>query len=131
MLKKRLMKMAVEYDCIHEDQIQTQSRKIERLEARSDFKEQRIDELNSKMDKLNDKFDKVIEGFNELKLQSKTDDTQLELRLKTIETNHKALKETYENDKKDNQRQFNNRIAIYGIIFAVITIGVNVYFAII
>lgn len=123
--------MTSEYECIHEEQIQTQSRKIERLEARSDFKEQRIEELNKKMDKLNDKFDEVIQGFNNLKIQSKTDDAELELRLKTIETNHNALKELYEKDKKENQRHFTNRIAIYGLIFAIITIVVNVYFAII
>jgi len=86
--------MAVEYDCMHEEQIQQQSRQLERLEARSDFKEQRIDELNNKMDKLNEKFDKVIDGFNELKLDSKTDDKELELRLKAIETELELQKET-------------------------------------
>lgn len=121
--------MTSEHECIHEEQIQGQSRKIERLETRSEFKEQRIEELNQKMDKLNDKFDEVIQGFNDLKVQSKSDDAELELRLKTIETNHKALKELYEKDKEESQRQFTNRIAIYGILFAAITIMVNVYFA--
>ena len=90
--------MAVEYDCIHEDQIQAQSRKIERLEARSDFKEKKIDDLNKKMDKLNDKFDKVLEKFNDLKLESKSDDTQLELRLKAIETELELQKQTTKNN---------------------------------
>lgn len=128
-LKWLVKPMTSEHECLHEGQIQGQSRKIERLEARSDFKEQRIEELNKKMDKLNDKFDEVIQGFNDLKMESKSDDAELELRLKTIETNHDALKELYEKDKQESQRQFTNRIAVYGVLFAVITILVNVYFA--
>ena len=121
--------MTNECDCVHEEQIQTQSRKIERLEVRSQFKEEQIGELNKKMDKLNDKFDEVIEGFNELKMKSQSDDVKLELRLKTIESEHKALKEAYEKDKKESQKKFTNNIAVLGVICAVITIGVNVYFA--
>lgn len=113
--------MAVEYDCIHEEQIQSQSRKIERLEARADFKEQRIDELNNKMDKLNDKFDEVIKGFNDLKMESKTDDTQLELRLKAIETELDLQKQT----TKDNYLKLSAIIAIITVIFVILTFYFN------
>ena len=120
--------MAVEYDCIHEEQIQSQSRKIERLEARADFKEQRIDELNNKMDKLNEKFDKVILGFNEFKVDSNKGDVELELRLKTLETDYENLKESIKEKEDDEQRRFTNQMLILGTIFTVITIIVNIYF---
>ena len=37
--------MMTEYTCIHEEQIQGQSRKIEALETRADYKEDAIKEL--------------------------------------------------------------------------------------
>ena len=110
-----------EYICLHEEQIQHQSRKIERLEARSDFKEQRIDDINKKMDKLNEKFDTVIRGFNDLKIQSKTDDGQLELRLKAIETELELQKQI----TKDNYSKLSIIIAIITVIFAALTFYFN------
>ena len=113
--------MSVEYDCIHEEQIQSQSRKIERLEARADFKEQKIDDLNKKMDKLNEKFDTVIQGFNDLKLQSKSDDKELELRLKAIETELELQKET----TKNNYTKLSLIIAVITVLFVILTFYFN------
>lgn len=113
--------MTVEYDCIHEKQIQSQSRKIERLEARSDFKEQRIDELNNKMDRLNDKFDKVLEGFNNLTMKSTEDDKELELRLKAIETELALSKKTI----NDNRAETNKWISIITVVFLALTFYFN------
>ena len=117
----KVMIMAVEYDCIHEEQIQAQSRKIERLEARADFKEQKIDDLNNKMDRLNEKFDTVIQGFNDLKLQSKSDDKELELRLKTIETELELQKEI----TKNNYTKLSIIIAVITVIFVILTFYFN------
>ena len=117
-----------EYVCLHEEQIQHQSRKIERLEARSDFKEQRIDELNNKMDKLNDKFDKVLEGFNDLKIESKSDDGELELRLKTIETRQDLLDKKREDDKKESDARINRILTIFGLGLTSLTIILSVLF---
>lgn len=117
-----------DYVCIHEEQIQTQSRKIERLEAHSDFKEQRIDELNSKMDRLNDKFDKVLDGFNELKIESKSDDSELELRLQSIETKQKAFEKKMEDDKKESHVRINRILTIFGLGLTVLTIVLSILF---
>lgn len=116
-----VMKMSTDYECIHEEQIQTQSRKIERLEARSDFKEQRIDELNTKMDNLNSKFDTVIQGFNDLKMQSTNDDKELELRLKTIETELELQKKVTE----ENRAKLTQYISIVTVIFVALTFYFN------
>jgi peptidoglycan hydrolase CwlO-like protein len=115
-------------ECLHEEQIQAQSRKIERLEAHSDFKERRIDELNSKMDKLNDKFDKVLEGFNELKIESKSDDSELELRLQSIETKQQAFEEKIEEDKKESRIRINRILTIFGLGLTVLTIVLSILF---
>ena len=100
-------------ECLHEEQLQRQSRKIEALEVRADFKEQQITSLNEKMDKLNDKFDTVIQGFNDLKVQSKQDDKDLEVRLKAIETELALQKQT----TKDNYTKLSMFIAIITVIF--------------
>ena len=47
--------MAIDYDCIHEDLIQSQARDMERLKTRQELKEKRIDELYSKMEKMEQK----------------------------------------------------------------------------
>lgn len=120
--------MAAEYTCIHEDQIQGISRKTAELEARADYKEKRIDELNNKINEMDKKLDVLIQGFNDFKVDSNKGDVELELRLKTIETDYKNLKESLKNKETDDQRRFNNQMVILGIIFTIITIGVNVYF---
>lgn len=108
-------------ECLHEEQIQQQSRKIEALEVRADFKEQQITELNKKMDKLNDKFDEVIQGFNDLRIQSKNDDKDLELRLKAIETELRLQKQT----TKDNYTKLSMIIGIVTVVFVALTFYFN------
>lgn len=105
------------YTCLHEDQIQGQSRKIERLEARADFKEKRLDELNDKIDKMDGKLDTIVDTVNDFILQSSQQDNQLEIRLTKVETD-------MENQKMESQR----RTVWIGIGLTIITILINVYF---
>lgn len=111
-------------ECLHEDQIQGQSRKIERLEARADFKDQRLDELNSKMDKMEEKLDDLSKDVNKLILQSTKDDNGLELRLKAIETELALQKQT----SNDNHNRLSSLLAVVGVGLTIITILINVYF---
>lgn len=112
------------YTCIHEDQIQGQSRKITELEARADFKDKRIDELYTKMEKMETKIDKLNENVNELLLQSKEGDTDLELRLKAIETELALQKQT----TTENHNRVSQLLAMVGVGLTIITILINVYF---
>lgn len=105
------------YTCLHEDQIQGQSRKIERLEARADFKDKRLDELNDKIDKMDGKLDTIVDTVNDFILQSSQQDNQLEIRLTKVETD-------MENQKMESQR----RTVWIGIGLTIITILINVYF---
>ena len=112
------------HDCIHEDQIQGQSRKISELEARADYKDKRIDEVYNKMDKMDAKIDKLSENVNQLVLQSTKDDKNLELRLKAIETELALQKQT----SIDNHNRMSSLLAVVGIGLTIITILINVYF---
>ena len=112
------------HDCIHEERIQGQSRKIGELEARADYKDMRIDELYNKMDKMDEKIDKLADNVNTLVLQSTRDDNALELRLKAIETELALQKQT----SNDNHNRLSSLLAIVGVGLTIITILINVYF---
>ena len=109
--------MAADYTCLHEDQIQGQSRKIERLEARADFKDKRIDDLYDKIEKMDEKIDALSDSVNKLLLQSTQDDKNLEVRLTKIETD-------MQNQKMEAQR----RTVWIGIGLTILTILINVWF---
>lgn len=108
---------AKEYTCIHEDQIQGQSRKIERLEARADFKDQRLDQLTANILKVDEKLDTITDTLNNFTLQSSQQDNQLEIRLTKVETE-------METQKFESQR----KLAWVGVGLTVLTILINVYF---
>ena len=116
--------MAIEYDCIHEDLIQTQARDLERLKTRADYKDKRIDELYVKMEKMEQKLDTMNDNINKLIVKSNKGDTDLELRLKAIETELELQKQT----SIDNHNRVSQLLAIIGVGLTIITILINVYF---
>lgn len=114
-----------EYICIKDDQLQTHSRKIERLEARSETREITINEIKKEIDKMDKKLDAILQGFNEFKMESTHDDSKLELRLTTIETkieaNEKAIQEARDKEK-ENRGKVTTQVAVIGVIFSAIMV---------
>lgn len=110
------MMMAVEYDCIHEELIQNQTRDIERLKTRADYKDKRIDELYTKIEKMNEKLDEMNNNINKLILKSNDNDNELELRLKAIETELRLQKETTKNNHDKQQANYTKLATIGGIV---------------
>lgn len=84
--------MAIEYDCIHEDQIQSQSGKLERLEARADAKDKRIDDLYNKIEKMEKKIDTINDNVNKIMLKSVQGDSDIDKRVTSLETTVNVLK---------------------------------------
>lgn len=123
-----VMKMAGEYDCVHEDLIQNQSRDIERLKTRQELKEKRIDDLYEKIEKMEEKIDKMNDNINQLILKSRQGDTNLELRLKTIETELHLMKKQQEKDREDSQKRLTNYIAIMGLLLTGLIFIINYFF---
>jgi hypothetical protein len=76
------------------------------------------------MEKLEAKIDLMNENINQLILQSNKDDTQLELRLKAIETELAVQKQV----TADNHNRVSSLLAIVGVGLTIITILINVYF---
>ena len=116
--------MAIEYDCIHEDLLQSQTKDLERLKTRADYKDKRIDELFIKMEKMEVKIDKMNENIQKLIVKSNKGDTDLELRLKAIETELALQKQT----STDNHNRITTIVALVGVGLTIITILINVYF---
>ena len=116
--------MAIEYDCIHEDLLQSQTKDLERLKTRADYKDKRIDELYIKMEKMEEKIDKMNENIQKLIVKSNKGDTDLELRLKAIETELALQKQT----NIDNHNRVSSLLAVVGVGLTIITILINVYF---
>lgn len=114
----------VDYTCIHEDQIQGHGRKITELETRADYKDKRIDDLYLKIEKMEHKIDTLNDNVNQLILQSTKGDTDLELRLKAIETELELQKQT----SIDNHNRMATILAVVGVGLTIITILINVYF---
>lgn len=113
-----------EYVCIHEEQIQGQSRKITELETRANYKDKRIDELYIKIEKMENKLDMLNDNVNKLILQSNQGDTDLELRLKAIETELAMQKQV----SIDNHNRVSQLLALVGVGLTIITIMINIYF---
>ena len=88
-----------EYTCIHEEQIQGQSRKIEALETRADYKEDMIKELKDDMKELKQDMKDLKEDINDFLLKSVDDDGKLkeilnkqDNRITSLETTVKVLR---------------------------------------
>ena len=116
--------MAIEYDCIHEELLQSQTKDLERLKTRADYKDKRIDELYLKIEKMEEKIDKMNENIQKLIVKSNKGDTDLELRLKAIETELALQKQT----STDNHNRITSIVALVGVGLTIITILINVYF---
>ena len=116
--------MSVNYDCVHESLIQSHSTDIQSLKTRADYKDKRIDELYLKMEKMEEKIDKMNENIQQLILKSNQGDTDLELRLKAIETELALQKQT----QLDNHNRVSSLLALVGVGLTIITILINVYF---
>ena len=115
------MVMMMAHDCEFEDTIISQSRKIERLEARADYKHERVTELNEKIDKLTEKIDGLVQAMTDLTLKSTNDDHLLDARLKAIETELALQKQT----TKDNKDRTNQLLSIIVIFFTALTFYFN------
>ena len=113
--------MTIEYDCIHEDLLQSQTKDLERLKTRADYKDKRIDELYLKMEKMEEKIDKMNENIQQLILKSNQGDTDLELRLKAIETELETNKQALQ----DNRNRFTMIISLITIFFTALTFIFN------
>jgi len=109
------------HECIHEEQIQGQSRAIERMGAELNYKKERLDELKDDNKRMEKKIDEIKDCVDKLVVKSQTDDSKLDKRLTAIETEQKVIKEMQEKNRSDT----NLKIALVGLIIAILTLLLN------
>lgn len=109
--------------CLHEEQINGQSRMIERLTAELDYKKERLDEIKENNRRMETKIDRINENLNGFIQDSDSRDTKLDLRLTKIETRQEVLDKA----QKDNRDDFKLWLAIVTVVFGAITIYFNYF----
>ena len=117
----RLVTLMTHNECLHEEQIQGQSRKIEALETRSDYKEDTIKELKEDMKELKSDIKELKEDINDFLLKSVNDDSNLKEILSNLTNRVTALETRADTQEKD----FKTWLAIITLAFGAITIYFN------
>ena len=100
MIQKWLMMTdKVEYNCIHEELLQSHSLQLKEHETELHFKKEKLDEIKSNNERMEEKIDDIKDSVNEIILASKRDDSQLkeiiakqDNRITALETTNKTLK---------------------------------------
>ena len=110
-----------EYTCIHEEQIQGQSRAIERLDAELSYKKEKLDDIKIDNRRMEEKIDDIKECVNELILKSKTDDEVLDKRILALETRQQVQDDLIEKNRAEN----NLKLYVVIVVFAVLTFYFN------
>ena len=87
-----VMRMAVNYDCVHESLIQSHSTDIQSLKTRADYKDKRIDDLYDKIEKMENKIDTINENVNTIMMKSVQGDSEIDKRVTSLETTVNVLK---------------------------------------
>lgn len=110
-----------EHNCLHEEQIISQSRTIERLDAELGYKKERLDELKEDNRRMEQKIDDIGKNLDTFIHNSDSNDTKLDLRITKIETRQEVQDEA----TKKNRDDFKLWLSIITVIFAAVTIYFN------
>ena len=116
------------YECIHEEQLQTHSMAIERINAELNYKKERLDELKEDNKRMEEKLDDIKDCMNKLVLKSTSNDSALESRLIAIETKQKDLEAKVDENKKNSDNELNQRLVRIGLIISGISVGIGLIF---
>ena len=107
--------------CMHEDQIQGQSRSIERLNAELNYKKERLDDLKEDNRRMENKLDKLSTDISEFISQSDTKDSALNERIIKIETRQEVQDEATQKNRDD----FKLWLSIVTVVFLILTFYFN------
>lgn len=112
-------------ECLHEDQIMGQSRKLAELEAQAKYKKEQIKEIKDDLKDMDKKIDNIDKNVNKLILHSETNDAQLENRLESIETRLDLYESFMKETKNDTNTRNTQQIAIIALLISGIGIILN------
>lgn len=125
-MKPLLVRMMEHSACLHEEQLQGQSRAIERIDAELTYKKERLDELKEDNRRMEEKLDDIKDCLNKMQVASNKNDSELEVRLKAVETTVSDLEKKVDTNKSDIDKRTNQAYVKIGLIFTAITILISV-----
>lgn len=112
-----VMEAAKHTTCLHEEQIQGQSRAIERLDAELDYKKEKLGDLKESNRRVEEQIRILSENIANFINESNTKDYELNNRLIRIETRLDAQDKATKNNRDD----FKLWLAIVGVVFTAVT----------
>jgi len=118
---KKLLVIKMTHECLHEEQIQSQSRTIERIGAELKYKKEKLDELKEDNRRMENKLDDIKDCVDKIVVKSQEGDNKLDKRLTAIETEQQVIKEMQDKNRSD----ANLKIALVGIIIAALSFYLN------
>lgn len=81
-----------DYVCIHEKRIGKTENRITELEARANFKDERMNQILEDQKRMEEKIDHIADAVNQLQLQSLRDDKDIDKRVTSLENTVQVLK---------------------------------------
>lgn len=127
--------MVENHECLHEDMLLGQSRKIERLDAELTYKKERLDELKEdtrrmekKIEDVGKSVDNMNESIHQFILKSNEADSDIKNRVTKLEQQNEDLVKQIEDDKKESNVRVNRLLVVFGLCLTCITIILDVIF---
>lgn len=123
------------HECLHEDMLLGQSRKIERLDAELRYKKERLDELKEdtrrmerKIEDVGKSVDDMNESIHKFILKSNEADSDIKNRVTALEQQNKDLIKQIEDTKTESNVRVNRLLVVFGLGLTCITIILDVVF---
>lgn len=105
--------------CYHENLIQEQSRRLERVEAELKYKREKLDEIKEDNRRMEIKIDDIKDCMNKIVLKSKTGDDDIQNQIT-------ALRTRIDTNEKSSETQF-NKLATYMAIMGVVLVVIDLF----
>ena len=129
------MTLMENHECLHEDMLLGQSRKIERLDAELRYKKERLDELKEdtrrmerKIEDVGKSVDDMNESIHKFILKSNEADSDIKNRVTALEQQNKDLIKQIEDTKTESNVRVNRLLVVFGLGLTCITIILDVVF---
>lgn len=133
-----VMTLTDSHTCLHEEQLNGQSRAIERLSAELDYKKERLDDLKEDNRRMEQKIDNLNTVMTDFVATSNRNDSKLEVRLTSIEEKQNQSDKKFEKiDKKfddlkeEHNKETTNKLTKYGLLISAISVAICILFNVI
>jgi len=120
--------MTSSHECIHQELLQKHTLELTELEKEVEFKKEKMDAMQMKIDEIDTKIDKINDNVNKIVLASTKADNNLELRLGTMETELRNVKQELKDKETEDNNRRNRQLVTLGLFFTAVTIGLNILF---